>query len=348
MTSRASTYTDSMLSDFSSALLGEGADDQDMEEVIVNISSRDYGSPDNSNLSSVLSQIQDDGPAYGKSVKQEQRYSQAANTDYRNDAAPVEQSNDVFNSHAGAEQQPSPFSTNELHLGKTSNRSIWLQLTMTLVITVTAGLIMVELDARTSNLEQALNVYDIDLQESITAQGDDLLPEIKKINGALKSVQQDLQIVQTDYSGLGKRYEEAIENNLSTKAGEVVSIKNNVRVLENEILVLTEELEIVKSKLIATKENTRLNNKTTASSTISSSTGLIVNLASLSNAEKAESLVKKLYAAGLSPSIQNTVVKDKRVYRVSVSGFSDEKEAKLFIQNAEKQYGMKDGWIRKS
>ncbi len=57
-------------------------------------------------------------------------------------------------------------------------------------------------------------------------------------------------------------------------------------------------------------------------------------------------MLKKLDVAGLSPSLEKAVVRGKPVYRISVSGFTDLDEAKLFVQNAADKYGVKGSKIR--
>ena len=136
--------------------------------------------------------------------------------------------------------------------------------------------------------------------------------------------------------------EVAIEDAPLNKTTPVTVEKNNVSDLENEILLLKEELATLKNKQNTFKENTGPATKTTDNNT------LTVNLASLTNKVKAEELVKKLSTTGLIPSIENAVVNDQRVYRISVSGFADLAAARLFIRTADKQYGMKDSWLRKS
>ena len=346
MTSLQSTYTDSMLSDFSSALLNVAAKDQDTGDTIVNISSRKYGSADNGNLSSVLSQIQDDGPAYNESIKRDNLSSRSMNTDHNASVASVNQQDQRHNPDAVPEEMSAFFSAKQRRTTNANNFKNWIQLSLIMLISIAVIYTLFKLDSRTSDLEQALNVYDTDLQESIESQDESILPEINKINDVIKSVQKEMQIIKTDYSALDKKYETAIEvaieDAMLDTTASIIGENINVIDLENENLLLKEELETLKNKLSALNENRSPATKTTTNNT------LTVNLASLTNEAKAEKLVEKLSAAGLIPSIQKAVVNDQHVYRISVSGFADLAAAKLFIRTADKQYGMKDSWIRKS
>lgn len=346
MASLQSTNSDSMLSDFSSTLLNVGAKNQDTGDTIVNISSSQYGSADNSNLSSVLSQIQDDGPAYNESIKRDNLSSRNMNTDHNASADSTNQQNQRHNPDAIPEGSSAQFSEKQRRITNANNYRNWIQLSLIILIGIAAIYTFIKFDARTSDLEQALNVYDDDLQESIESQDESILPEINKINDVIKSVKKELQVIKTDYLALDKKYETAIEiaieDALLDKTASVTVEKNNVSHLENENMLLKKELAKLKNKLDALNENRSPATKTTANNT------LTVNLASLTNEEKAEKLVEKLSAAGLTPSIQSAVVNDQRVYRISVSGFADLDAAKLFLRTADKQYGMKDSWIRKS
>lgn len=344
MASQQSTYTDSILSDFSSTLLNAGAKSQDTGDAIVSISSRKYGSADNGNLSSLLSQIQDDGPAYNESIKKDKLFTRGIDTDHNASFASINQQGQRLSPDAIPEERAALFSKKERRITNANNYSTWLQLSLIILISIAAIYTVIKLDARTSNLEQALNVYDTDLLENMATQSEKLPPQINKINDAIKSVQQELQTIKTDYSALDMKYEVAmevaIEDTLLDKSSSATGEKIIVSDLENEILLLKKELAMLKNKPNTTNKNTGPAIKTTASNRWT------VNLASLTNEIMAEKLVEKLSVAGLIPTIESVLVNNQHVYRISVSGFADLAAAKVFIQTADKQYGMKDSWLR--
>ena len=76
MLSQRSSNTDSSLSEFSSTLLDVNSKNLDEQDTVVDISSNGYESLENNHLSSVLSQIQDDGPAYEESIKSKKQSDQ--------------------------------------------------------------------------------------------------------------------------------------------------------------------------------------------------------------------------------------------------------------------------------
>lgn len=339
-----STYNDTTLSSFSSNLLNFSTED---EGAIVNISSNSHTSRDNCNLSSVLSQIQDDGPAYDEGSSRGNLFSRNKNSNdkARADSANKPKENIANNSSDEKLASPgTPYQTTK-GLTKASKNNAWFQIALILLITVITALILFNINLRTSDLEQALNISDTDLQDGGVLNNENILPEINKINEVLKSVQQGLQLIKTDYSVLDKKYSATIENNISMKAGETVSIKDNVNVLESEIMALKEELYTVKGRLEIERSTETIKTK---SNKVAIKKGVIVNLASLTNETRAKALVKDIYATGLLPEIQKAIVRDMQVFRISVSGFSGLEEAEMFIRNAGEQYGLKDGQVRKS
>ena len=351
-------YNDTTLSDLSSTLLNFRDED---EGEIVNLSSSGYMSQENANLSSVLSQIQDDGPAYDSEQKPGKLFSRATNSNRKGYADLANKPDD--NSHNDvARENASPSGesgrdevsltkaaltkagiTKKSNNSNNSNNSAWFQVLLILLITVIAALTLFNINLRTNDLEQALNIHDADLQDGSTSKINGLLPEINKINEVLKSVQQGMQLIKTDHSVLNEKYKATVEDNVSMETGAVVSIKDNVNVLESEILALKEELNTVKGRLEIKQANAKI--KPVRKALVSN--GVTVNLASLSNEANAQALVKEITATGLLPEINEATVRDMQVFRISVSGFSDVAEAELFIRNAGEQYGLKDGRIRK-
>lgn len=344
------------ISDFSSTLLnfrdeGEGA--------TVSLSSNDHTSRDNGNLSSVLSQIQDDGPAYDSASKRGNLFGREINSNRRGqadlaNAADENRNNKVAQQYAAASNESgrdevrlsnagtAKAGLTKESLAKASNNSAWFQVLLILLITAIAALTLFNINLRTNDLEHALSLNGTNLPDGNVSKSNNLLPEIDKINEALKSVQQGLQLIKTDHSVLNEKYKSTIEENISMETGEVVSIKDNVNVLESEIMALKEELYTVKGRLEIKDESI----KPVRAAVVSN--GVTVNLASLTNEANAEALFKEITATGLVPEINKAMVRDMQVYRISVSGFSDVEEAELFILNAGEQYGLKDGRIRRS
>jgi len=78
------------------------------------------------------------------------------------------------------------------------------------------------------------------------------------------------------------------------------------------------------------------------------SSNLIVNLASLTSKDKARTAFEKLQHSGVTPVIQEVVVNEKMMYRISVDGFATRESASAFIIEAREKYGFGGGWIRQN
>lgn len=74
----------------------------------------------------------------------------------------------------------------------------------------------------------------------------------------------------------------------------------------------------------------------------------LVHLASYGNRHQAEKALHK-YASDLPDAvIQNALVKGKHVYRISVTGFSSKKDALAYRDRMQRELGLKGGWIAKN
>jgi hypothetical protein len=360
MISQQATYADSTLSDFSTALLRVKNNDQNSafaaERSVHALSNGSTPAP-NRNLSSVLSQIQDDGPAYNGPAYNSSSYTGSAKrgaavgrkTNNKSDSDSIGQqgkvNNNAIHRYSSAELlQQAMMATDETDLNA-KNRS-WPQWLLMLSVSAVTALSLFMLYTKTIDMEATLNLYDARINGDMGANANEQSPNIMTINETLQSVQQELQFIKTDYSASDARYLATITDKISPQIDEAVSIKDNVNALKDEMLILRSELQAVSNKFKAkSKDNNKGNragNKTVASN------GWVINLASLSNKIMAEKSVKQLVAAGLSPSIQEAVVNGQHVYRLSVGGFTNRNEAELFVREAGNKYGMKNGWIRKS
>lgn len=348
MASQASINSHTTLSDFSTALLRANNKDHNSQfkgDKSVNILFNDYASPANSNLSSLLSQIQDDGPAYTDSVRQDSFFNRTKSNDHKVSGKPRSKKLDGDNAFPGSSAELPQDRAQSTDIAETKTSvGAWILFLLMLTVGILSVLTLFKLDLRTSELEETINSYDGSLQDSIVSQtqSKDLSLSITNTNEKLQSIQQDLQHIKNDYKVLDEKYTGSMVNRVSPQADEVVIIEDSVDVLRHEILALKSELQTVKNKLITINKNRKLSDKTVLSS------GLTVNLASLTNKDKAEKVVEQLQDTGLFPFIQPLVVKGRQIYRLSVNGFSSREEAELFIQRAGEQYGLKDGWISQS
>lgn len=336
MNSSEQVNADSTLLDFSSVLLDIDTEDKDLADDIIDLSSKSGNSNDNKNLSSVLSQIQDDGPAINDK-KRESQLGFTKSKDMSNHTVSLEQI-EIVNGETTIDkiQSKSP----KMHQVDTSkNHSGKKQILLLISITVVVALTLFNIELRTRYLEQAFNGMYIEIEENITMQEESFQMEMKKIDASMKTILQDLQLVKTNYADLDNRYSEAFENSILTKADKVV-LDKNVSVMGTEIQELKNEIATLKDRF--NKIKTPVTKKPVVNN------GLIVDLVSLTNAKKAEELVKKIYETGYVPSIKKMPFKNKSIYKISVSGFNNREQAKVFMHIASKKYGINNSRIRKS
>ena len=387
MISQQTNSSGPMLSDFSESLLQANNRDQFSQFTTArseNTLYNDYVPSANHNLSSVLSQIKDDGPAYSNSVKRGNLINQRKNNKNGYDKVSLSQQGRALKND---DIKPAPSKklkqdrlANAAKSGVNSKNRVWPQWLLILFITTVAALSLFRLDLRTNEMEQSLNLYGARLKHGIDSNSDDLSPELTTINKTLQSVKKELQYIKTDYSALDKKLAASITNKFSPFIDDEVLTKDNLDVLKSEILTLKNELQTVNNKLVAINKDIKTDitknngpaNKVPANIAITAAaitttgitttgivttgitttgittTGWVVNLASLTDKIRAEKVVSQLYEAGLFPLIQEVMVNGKRVYRLSVDGFVNRNEAELFAHQAGMKFGMKGGWIRKS
>lgn len=344
---REPVYADATLSDFASVLLGtkHGSRAQQVRgDKTVNISSSSYASSANHNLSSLLSQIQDDRPAYAGTAKRDSFFGRTNNVDV-NHITPQEtelqgsnvipDSGDETGQVAGSNMS---ISTKKVDIG------IWFLILLMLSVAVLSVAMLIRLESRTSGIEESLNSYDASLQDSMETMthNEELSQRIRNTSATLQSIQDDLQKIKKGYEALDGKYTESMANSDISQQGSMDVIKDSVGDLKQEIMALKSELQEVRNKSIAIAGDDK-----TAVDTVADN-GLTVHLASLTNKDKAEQVVEQLNEENLYPFIQTVVVKGKQMYRLSVSGFINREQAEAFVREAGVKYGMKDGWIRKS
>lgn len=319
----------------------------------------------NKNISSVLSQIQDEGPAYADSHADSQRQDNLINLrSDKSNKTPDRQNNEAFNNEI---KQPGLAATlsNSMQnrdrdtydkatvAGLKINKTTWIQLSLMLFIALAVAFFLFRLDARTDQLEVSLNSYGDDVLDSIDSYSSELSPGFRSIKKTLTEVKQELEHIKANSVSKSK-----LESPIVSEQSEQPSISDNIGIMDDEILALKNELKITQDKLKALnadKEmagNPGVNRKVAVAAgsdtTEISTTGWVVNLASFTDIDKTEKALEPLYAAGLSPLIQQANVNGKRIYRLIIDGFVSQADAKLFVRRADDEFGLHGGWIRKS
>jgi len=308
----------------------------------------------NKNISSMLSQIQDEGPAYADSQRSDDLTNLRSG---KSNETPGYQQNDVVNNEK--KQQPdlsAQFMRNrntQAATGLDKNKIKWIQLSLILFVALALTFFLFRLDARTDQLEVSLNSHEDDVLDSIDSYTSELSPEFRSIKKTLKLVKQELELIKASTVS-----ETKVDDPVVSEQFQPPSISDNIGIMDDEILALKNELKIAKDKLKAlSADKARAGNpggdeKTTVAAsnakTEISTTGWVVNLASFTNINKTEKALEPLYAAGLSPLIQEANVNGQRIYRLIIDGFVSQADAKLFVRRADDEFGLQGGWIRKS
>jgi hypothetical protein len=320
----------------------------------------------NKNISSMLSQIQDEGPAYADSQVDSKRSDDLIDLrSAKSNETPGYQQNDVLNNEKKQPDLSAQFMRNRniqaatgLNKNKTSwINTTWLQVSLVSFVVLALTFFLFRLDARTDQLEVSLNSHD-DVLDSIDSYTSELSPEFRSIKKTLKAVKQELELIKGSTVSETKVDDAAVSESSVSQQFQQPSISDNIGIMDDEILALKNELKIANDKLKAISSdkgragNPVVDEKASVvpanATTAISTTGWVVNLASFTDINKTEKALEPLYAAGLSPLIQEANVNGQRIYRLIIDGFASQADAKLFVRRADDEFGLHGGWIRKS
>ena len=322
---------------------------------------------DNKNISSVLSQIQDEGPAYADSQRQDKLINlRSDNSNKTSD----KQNNETFNNEKKQPDLAAALMLKRMQnrdrdaydkgtvAGLNKNKITWVQLPIILSVVLAIVFFLFRLDARTDQLEVSLNAYGDDVLDSIDSYSSELSPGFSSIKKSLTEVKQGIELIKANTVSESELDTPAVSKSLVSDQSKQPSISDNIGIMDDEILALKNELKIAKDKLNAlTADKARAGNPGVggkaailagSDTTVISTTGWIVNLASFTNINKTEKALEPLYAAGLAPLIQEANVNGQRIYRLIIDGFASQADAKLFVRRANDEFGLQGGWVRKS
>ena len=316
----------------------------------------------NKNISSMLSQIQDEGPAYVDSQMSDDLINLSS---AKSNETPGYQQNDVLNNEKKQPDLSAQFMRNrntQAATGLNKNKTTWIQVSLIAFVALALTFFLFRLDARTDQLEVSLNSHD-DVLDSIDSYTSELSPGFRSIKKTLKAVKQELELIKGSTISETKVDDSAVSESSVSQQFQQPSISDNIGIMDDEILALKNELKIANDKLKALGANKGRAGypgeddkstvaasiaKTAISTTANTTTGWVVNLASFTDINKTENALEPLYAAGLSPLIQEANVNGKRIYRLIIDGFASQADAKLFVRRADDEFGLQGGWIRKS
>lgn len=325
------------------------------------------GAFNNRNLSSIISRITDDGPANLR-IDDDVNHIQASHSARTQRAARANA--DVSGPGISAEGGHQYMSAQSFELGDAGirnaaisaagrRRSLWQPLALIALVSVVAvmGFLIYQLKLQTEDMEHALHSSREQMrlvtssQAQAQPQPPDVFPRLNSMNKALTELQQEMRGIKQGYQQSDSQLALEIPRDLEPRLLEIAAASEIVTVLQDEFERIQHEVKEMGSELNVIKQGiTPVQHAAVLPKTSAKrdpdTPNLVVNLASLTNKDKAQAAFDKLRQAGISPRIQQVMVNGRIVFRISVEGFRSREAASAFITEARSKYGFDGGWIR--
>jgi cell division septation protein DedD len=341
-----------------------------------NAESFQQGGVDNHNLSNVLNNIRDDGPAAARRTSVADAMRRKSNstagaveddgviTDLSSTARQAAQRTQAATAVDETMFQPAPATHKKPSKLNWQTIPIILLLLITMVLMVMqyradarVALLSEALEDKTQNFQQVATIPAADLQNS-TEKMDIALAEI---NDRVKQLDDELAQIKSvqlfSEQSVAAAVKHQLQSQSSSRQDDLQSTNHSVAELRQALTAVKQDVITLRSPSAAKlKPNNSKNTdsrkpalakaKTKAAKAVATDNWQ-VNLASLSDRNKARKAYQKLSAAGVSPLIQEVELQGKRMYRLSVDGFTSRKAAQQFVEKAARSYGFAAGWIRR-
>jgi len=202
----------------------------------MNTTAENYNAIANHNLSSVLSQIQDNGPAYAESMARQNTHNMPPQSRVSNNATATNKADDdlygddtVSLSSNGPQEKQQYRTTNATSAKKEISPGVWLQLLLLLISAALLASTLFKLDAQSNDIENSLSVYDEKIQESVDLLKMKSSSGSTEIHATLLSLQDELKLIKTDYSALDKKYVALAESTAAEwQAYNIIAERNSV------------------------------------------------------------------------------------------------------------------------
>lgn len=330
----------------------------------------EYDPYHNRNISSIVSKITDEGPAnlhqINKKTKKKSGLGRAKTDD-------LQLAEDTYTPgpapQTDREQPPPPsFSFNggesgeETKAAGLASSSVWYQSILLLLVVVIAviGFFLYQLTIKADELSQALSSKEEAVylaKEPQELRADVMIPRLDSLGETLSELKHELHEIKRDQKkGAEKQANDGPKKSVPLVVpvpmsnNRVAALKNDFKLIHNGTRdsAASQVAKQASSQLIThakTQNKDKKNNNKTVKN-VDGPNNLVVNLVSLTNRDKAQSVHDQLIQAGVSPLIEEVVVNDRKVYRLSVNGFGSRESAQDFIAHVKKNYGFDGGWIR--
>lgn len=372
MHSQESSYSRSEHADFRAALARASQPQQSpLHEQAGKTSAvrsfEEYDPYHNRNISSIVSKITDEGPA---NLHQTKGKNQKESGFRRAKVDNLQLAEDTYTPgvprQTGHEQTPpQSFTFNEVESGEETEpvgltgNSIWYQSVLLLLIAVIAviGFLLYQLTLKADELSQALRVKEEQVsitKEALELPADVMLPRLNSLGETLSELKQELHEIKLDQKKASQHQD---------KKGLVKSVplvmpvpmsNDHVAALKNDFKLIRSGIRESGVSHVSRQDTRQLSTQPASKNKIKTvqkdyvPNKLVVNLVSLTNRDKAQAAYDLLIQSGVLPLIEEVVVNDRKLYRLSVDGFDSRESAKDFISKVSEKYGFEGGWIRQN
>lgn len=376
MYSRDTTYPSAEAADFSSVFMRTSTADQNMAMDMLDDDIDEQVISGNRNLSSIITQIRDEGAALPKQKKKAVRRhvnnsralsdKSPGKTAYLHTPARSRPPESRVDSIRSAYQSPGettmPDIDDSVVTSPAKKHGTWQPFILSLSIAVAAvmGFNLYQLNDETIEMRAVLDAYEEQIDELSSSQRKSTaaLLKVSSMKKELSGLEQELKTIKSDYSQFDNKLAQTDATKSEPHQTEIATVKQEVSELETDLASTRSEMTAMKTVIeqvkdeLATKQVpdqfATAQSSTVQSSTVQSDGGWVVNLASLSTREQAQIGLKKLKNSGVQSDIQETIVNGATVYRLSVAGFASRNAAMQFINKAKSQYGFSGGWVWQS
>jgi hypothetical protein len=370
MHSQEYSYSRSRPADFASALERASTPEKSTVDNQSDKSSKaqsyeEYGPYNNRNISSILSRIADEGPA---NLNRKDSTTRKKDVSRRTtvEAQRLEEDRYTPSIPASADQHvatPQSLTFDEADLGDTEQKywkkySLWQQIALLVLIAVLSvmGFLLYQLTLQAGELSNAVNLQagQAPIQNSTHELPAEVLRGLTNLGNALSELKQELHEIRIDQQKENKRLDMNKPDELDSLLMYTTTASQHLGDLKAEFGLILDGMRDVEveagtgalTEVSLPKKRTMVKDAMRPVQKKDLVNKLVVNLATLTSEAKARAAYEKLLQAGVTPLIEEVVLNDKKVYRLSVDGFSSREEAYGFIAKAGERYGFEGGWIR--
>ena len=327
----------------------------------------EYDPYHNRNISSIVSKITDEGPANLHKINKKTKKKSGLGRARTDDLQLAEDTYTPGPAPQAGHEQPPPqsLSFNEVESGEATgpaglvSSSAWYQSILLLLVLVIAviGFFLYQLTVKADELSQVLSSKEEVVylaNESRELPADEMIPRLDSLGETLSELKHEIHEIKRDQKK-GSQQQANDESEKSVSLAIPVPMSNDhVAALKNDFKLIHNGARDSAASQVAKQEPNQRSTHATSENknkTVKNGDGpnnLTVNLVSLTNRDKAQSVHDLLIQAGVSPLIEEVVVNDRKVYRLSVDGFGSRESAQDFIAHVKKNYGFDGGWIRQN